>query len=514
MTTLPDISLKLKRVLARSNLAYYAQEFVYLENGKKFSFANHEYLQEFYLENHPYVVVQKGTQMSITTWAFIKSIWLCLNILPLGVIYFFPTQKDVSDFSRGRITPFLNYNQSIKLQDDDDVNNVGMKHIGNAYLYFRGMMSSVSTKAVPADGLIFDEIDEAPPQSKEQALKRIDHSSMPFVHELSNPTIEGYGINRSFNESDKRYWHLKCLACNAWTCFDLTFPGCLVRQGKGEDAPVIRVCSKCGRELQLSNPGQWVAEQPSKKDKRGYLVSQLLSHYVSPAKILNEYETKKGYEMETFMRLRLGRAYTLGENRVNKQQIYKLVSSKEIENKNDVLGFMGVDVGKHLHVEIIKRYPAEAIQRICKVSDFEELDALMNKYAITCCVVDALPETREARKFVGRFPGRVFMCYYNDNQKGSYKWNLKEGIVEVNRTESIDASQADFMHEPYIAINCNQADLVEYAQHCEAVVRQISTDEKGSQRVAWVQTGDDHFRHAHNYARIASSKIKSMLRIL
>jgi phage terminase large subunit GpA-like protein len=80
----------------------------------------------------------------------------------LNVIYFFPTRTDVLDFSRSRVTPLLDENPFLqRLMTDTDT--VGLKRIGNAHLYMRGMQSTVGMKSVPADLVIFDELDEAAP---------------------------------------------------------------------------------------------------------------------------------------------------------------------------------------------------------------------------------------------------------------------------------------------------------------------------------------------------------------
>ena len=75
--------------------------------------------------------------------------------------------------------------------------------------------------------------------------------------------------------------------------------------------------------------------------------------------------------------------------------------------------------------------------------DWEELDRLMRNFKVSRCVVDALPETRNARAFAERHRGRVFLCYYSEHQKGHYKWNEAELIVSCNRTESLDASHRE-----------------------------------------------------------------------
>jgi hypothetical protein len=508
---LETLSLSQKLAISRASLPYYAEEFIKLENGQKFSFKNHEYLFEIYAEHHPDIRIQKAAQMGITTWAFIKSIWGCLNTLPLGIMYFFPTQHDVSDFSKGRISAFMKYNRSIMFQDDQDINNVGLKRIGKSMMYFRGMQSDIGVKAVPADGLVFDEIDEADPYKREMALKRIDHSDYKWKMELSNPTIENYGINRSFQETDMRYWYIKCEHCGKWNSLDKEFPNCL-KYVKADDK-VIRICKKCKKELNLRGQGKWVADSPSIKDKRGYFISQLYSNYVDPKTIYDEHNNKRGYELESFYRLRLGKAYTLAENRIKKQAILDLESTEEISLQQDDRCFMGVDQGKGLHIVILKKKAKTVLQTLMELTNFEDLDNVMKNNRVEKCVIDALPETREAKKFRDRNRGKVYLNYYDKNRKGKYKWDEKEKQVNVNRTESMDDSQA-LLTDPDLIINKGLKDLDKFAEHCSNIVRKIEEDTNtGSKRYVWVKTAPDHYRHALNYAKIAMDKLKGQLRI-
>ena len=53
----------------------------------------------------------------------------------------------------------------------------------------------------------------------------------------------------------------------------------------------------------------------------------------------------------------------------------------------------------------------------------------MKNFRVKRCVVDALPETRNARAFAERNRGLVYLNYYNERQKGAYAWNEKDMMV-------------------------------------------------------------------------------------
>ena len=153
-------------------LARWAAQRIRLE-GRPFSFEGHEYLRAIYDDTSPHVVLSKAAQIGGTVWALLRSLYACLN--GLNVIYFFPTRTDVIEFSKSRVGPLLAENEFLakKMTDTD---TAGLKRIGEAHLYFRGMQSTVGMKSVPADMIVFDELDEAEPSAKALAKERIAHS--------------------------------------------------------------------------------------------------------------------------------------------------------------------------------------------------------------------------------------------------------------------------------------------------------------------------------------------------
>ncbi len=415
-----------------------------------------------------------------------------------GILYLFPSKSDVLDFSRARVSPLINENPETIGVWIRNTDSAGLKEVWNAFLYLRGMQSSVGLKSIPVDFLVLDEVDEAPQNAVDKAYERMAHSEFKEVWKLSNPTIPDYGIDKAFQETDQRYWLLKCGKCNGFTCLEDTFPECL-REINGR---VIRACEKCKSEL---NPalGEWVAKRPSITEKRGYHYSQLFSQFVEPAEILHKFRTTDN--LQDFWNLKIGVPYIEAENRLSIEQVLALCGNDGIVGSNQGPCSMGVDQGKGLHVVVGKKTwdAAGKIIHLGEYLEWEELDPLMKAFNIGCCVVDALPETRNARAFAERHKGKVFLNYYNEHQKGSYAWNEKELIVSCNRTESLDASHNEIMKGQIILPK--ECDVVrEFAQHLHNTAKKIEENkDTGSKRYIYVKLGPDHYRHAFNYESMA-----------
>jgi len=143
--------------------------------------------------------------------------------------------------------------------------------------------------------------------------------------------------------------------------------------------------------------------------------------------------------------------------------------------------------------------------------DWEELDRLMKDFRVIRCVVDALPETRNARAFAQRWPKKVFLSYYNEHQKGRYRWNEGDMTVQSNRTESLDASHKEVLDQ--VLVLPKVFDITqEFARHLHNVAKRLEEDElTGSKRYVYVKLGPDHFRHAFNYEAMARQNLPDLL---
>jgi len=471
-------------------------------DGHPFTYDRHEYLVEPYRDDHPHVVEMKAAQLGLSTKSMLRAVYGARFRGFKGILYLFPSRGDVLDFSRGRVNPLIEDNPDTIGSWVKDTDSAGLKKIWNAFLYFRGMRSAVGLKSVPVDFIILDELDEAPQNAVDMAIERMAHSEFKEVLKLSNPTLPDYGIDAAFQETDQRYWLLKCERCGHHTCLEDTFPDCL----KTVKGTVIRACQKCDGELDPSL-GEWVAKKPGVTDKRGYHYSQLFSHYVEPADILHQFRTTKN--LADFYNLKIGNAYVEAENRLSVQEVLALCGDVGISDSDPGPCYMGVDQGKDLHVVIGKKH-AQCVH-VGVYKDWEELDRLMNNFSISRCVVDALPETRNARAFAERFKGKVYLNYYNEHQKGHYAWNEKELIVSCNRTESLDASHREIMDGEMVLPR--ECDIIrEFAHHLHNVAKKLEEKEDtGSKRYVYVKLGPDHFRHALNYECIARHSAPDLL---
>jgi len=480
-------------------------------DGRPFRFAGHEYLRAIYDDTSPHVVVSKAAQVGGTTWALLRSLHACLN--GLNVIYFFPTRTDVLDFSKSRVSPLLADNPFLA-QHMSDTDAAGLKRIGDAHLYFRGMQSTVGMKSVPADMIVFDELDEATPEAKTMARERLSHSEYKRTIELSNPSLPDYGIDEQFQVSDQRHWTMRCAACGEWTCLEKEFPRKLGEEVRiilpRPDGSFYRACPKCEAELDL-DAGEWVADFPT-REIHGYRISQLHSATVDPGEILKEYRTTR--YPDRFYNLKIGIPWADLERRLDVATVLSLCSDHQmLEEERDKSCFIGVDTGKALHVVVLRQptlyYEGRLdVVHLAEYHDFAELDALLERFRVSYCVIDGLPETHATRAFARRHWGRVNLCFFSEGQRGAAKWEDHDFRVDVNRTEALDASRAA-IRDKEIVLPRRLPIVEEFARHLAADAKILDEDpETGAKKYRYVRTGEDHYSLAFTYALMASARFR------
>jgi len=498
--------------------------------GANFAFDGHEFQREPMQANTRIVTVRKATQMAFTEGAVLKVLHAMIHRHWIkGCLYLFPTQDTVTDFSASRFNPLIRDNPDTIGQHVRDTNRANLKRIGDGFLYFRSgrlgqeiqgqTKTSAGLISVPADHAVHDEYDLMSQRIDEFVDGRLAKSEIKTKTFLGNPTLPDYAISAKFDESDQRYWFAKCDHCGHWTCFDdeeITpeeiFTKRIVEQ---LDGTAIRACSHCGRNVDVTM-GQWVPRRSDVQDHAGFTIGHPSASWIDPADLLKEFRTTR--DLGNFIRLKLGRPYVEAENRLSVAEVLACCGNDGIKDWETEPCFMGVDQGGSqkdlLHVVIGKKHPTGAqYVHLGIYRGWFELDRLMKLFCISRCVIDGLPNQDDARKFAAKHKPRVFLSYFSDTQKGSYRWDEQQMIVNSNRTEALDASHKEIQGKQ-LALPRQDLDIVQtFARHCNAIAKKLEEDEEtGSKKYVYIRLKpQDHFRLANCYEAMARQSAPAWL---
>lgn len=484
----------------RDNLLTWVSRRCRTAKGEELDFFDHQYLADIYKDDSREIVIQKSAQTGLTTYGINKALWFGDNH-NVSIIYTFPTSSDVSEFSKARVKPTIQAS-SYLLDRIADVDAVELKQIGLSFIYFRGTWSEREAISIDADMLIHDETDRSKPQVISQYRERLSHSKYRYIINMSNPSIPDYGVNAMYLKSDMKKWFVTCPNCEREQV--MRFPDSINTKGE-----VYYKCLHCGARLDddVRRKGKWKPTNEGAKVS-GYHISQLMAPWISAEEVLQKFEKEKW--KQTFYNFVLGEPYS-GENVPIKRtdMLECIQAGREIQTVGRYT-YMGVDQGDELHVTIWqKEGKIKKLLYLGIKKDFEELPDLMVNYGVISCVIDALPNKHSARRFQLQFPGKVWLCYYNDSQKEHIKWHEnveeKEYHVTVHRTEVFDLLTDEYKSKNVVLPKLTE-DIETFIRHHCALAKEKVEKPDGTYVFSYIATGADHFAHSANYGMIALSR--------
>ena len=499
--------------------------------GRLFDLSRHLYLVDLYNDSALVKVIKKAGQMGASEYAISWALWAA-DVHQATPLYVFPTDEHVSDFSTARLGQAIEaspYLQQIVVNARDrgdgrrGADRVKLKRIRDRFLYFRGGKvtpegRAPQLKSIDADVLALDEVDEMDPRAPSIAVKRLGHSRLGWQLWISTPSYHDMGIDAKYKESDQRTWMIRCQACGNWQ--DVTIDD-VVTEWDGLKRPVAwhggpeeawPACRRCGHRLDRLGAGRWVPAYPD-RDVHGYYLNGLHSAHKGTLTLVTNLITTDETKRKEAYNQDLGLPYTPHGGQLDDTI---LDSCQRDYGPGPVAGektVMGVDVGKVLHGVIrgpVQSETGERPQRWSgEIESFDGLALMMKRYDVKSLVIDALPETTKARELQAAFPrGRVWLAYYVTQKVGSKRsepaqWNRDEGVVNLDRTRTIDMTIARFI-DGENTLPANARNLKDYYDHLKALVRVIE-DGPGGQKVArYIESGPSHLAHAENYCAVAS----------
>lgn len=278
------------------------------------------------------ISVMKGTQLGFTE---VANNWFCYvaDCCPGPMMMIMPTLEIAKAHSQQKLTPTIEETPRLKgkIRDNrsrDSGNTILSKDFPGGALFLGGSNSASAFRSKSIRFLVLDDIDgfeadvggEGDPA--DLAEKRTDtYSTRKKIYRVSTPTTKGASrIDRAFQESDQRYYHVPCPACGQLQRLEFgteeSAHGIKFRRNAaGEVIKAWYVCAHCHEAIEESSKtwmlahGQWVPEYPGRA-KRGYHLSSLYSPlgWVSWRQICQEFIDAKDNKarLKVWINTRLG----------------------------------------------------------------------------------------------------------------------------------------------------------------------------------------------------------------
>lgn len=504
---------------------------------RSWSFENHEFQKGILNDSHNHVVCRKCSQVGLSEIVVRLQLALLAIYQSTTAIYTLPTTAFARQFTKSRIDPVIDQSPLLKDLVPSSNDSSELKQLGTSFLYVRGSFGQGAAISIPADILINDEVDFSNQQALTTFSSRLGHAKLGdgkgIRREFSTPTVEGYGVSKTFSLSSQQHYMVKCDGCHTWQALDF-FDDVVI---PGFDAPTIEfdkedigehdiskaflACPGCRHRFTVANLNdpdkrQWVAKRPDAAIS-GYQVYPFDVPTINPPSRTLEY--LRDYERKAdWVNFKVGLPYEDAETSFLVERIRQYsTASWTVPGQGAGSGcVMGVDVGKTSWVVIGKRVKHSTdilyMERVKQDGNdylHTRLQQLIDWFGVICCVVDAAPDFSTALKLVERnYSGRVYGNYYVRSlpaQMTSMQADPDKGTIKSIRTLTFDELAQRVNTGSIQWPKHTEMDLME--THLGNMKRVSEMSNQGELVHRWVKTGDDHYAHALNYMGLADKLV-------
>lgn len=511
----------IKAAIRASTLVWINHHKIKNEKGKVINVgpdSPHFFLRELYRDQSQEIATQKPSQIGVSTWAIMTELHDA-RYWGINQIHTLPTGADVQKFVPSKTNEIIKQNPVIKEGlSGKEVDAVGQKQFGKAFLYYKGTHSEREALMLTSDRNIYDEIDKSDMAQIGNYESRLEGAdSLRQRRYISTPTVPGYGVNAKFEISDQKYWRFACGSCGKRQ--HMTWPENI------DLARKIYICKHCQKEVTtgMIRKGKWEAKYPHRTIS-GYQLTQMIAPWITPAMMVDAYldaeSGKNDMTMEYFFNHKLGLPYMESSTQIPKNLILQNLSNQDHVETESI---MGVDVQLHELYAILGN--TQGIYGILRLRSDEEFiqsqgrkgkgkwdrwAEVMDIYGVTHCVIDAGFTPNEVLENARKFEGRVWAQWYKEDPKRAKisRWN----------DDNFTAKQKTFEEEYQVLTDRNRAidQLLQQAKigsfkffysptdpavdmlikHTGSTYSQQVTDRFGTVKREWVSKGKDDLLHA------------------
>lgn len=388
------------------------------------------------------LVLMKCAQVGFTIMEMLAMVYLALKFPPCKIGMYLPGKDLAALKSSERFMPIVRtVPDAYRIMIDDPSGprrggegNVLIRNMGGSRFHFLWTSGRTTTESVPLDVVSFDEVQEMSIADMEKTGERLSASRIRYTLMGSTANWPDRDIHFFYKKGTRHRFWTACPSCGTHQVLDDHFPSCIKFRELEVDGVVASdyryVCHQCDGVIVDSQVGQWRADNPEAPFQSIHY-PQFLSPTITPREMIEAYFNAD--DMKNFYNRKLGKPY-LDPSQVPVDlemlnDCAKIGMSLGVVWESRGSGyFMGIDqMGAFNVVLIAKRLPSGHMavvhaEEIYNDDPFARCDELMKQFAISVCVVETLPNYNDAKRFAGRFPGRVFLASYSDLKDDMLRW--------------------------------------------------------------------------------------------
>lgn len=481
------------------------------ETGLPIDFTKRKYLWDIYNDLSSKQVLLKPPQIGATVMNTLKSMWVAKK-LRRQIIYTLPTQGDVHDMVGGSINRIIAQNP-ILLDWVKDHDTVEQKSIGDSIIFYRGTFTQKQAMMIPSGLNIHDEVDASDPGVITQYETRLQaQEDGGWRWYFSHPSLSSHGVDIYWQQSDQKEWYITCNECKEEQT--LTWPDNIETDVQGISRYVCKSCKHSiadeGRinGCWLNRDGiPWNGKVEGDYAFSGWHVSQLMLYNKSAQDIINAHNDPQK-DKQYFYNYVLGLPYIGSEDRIEPNTV--LLNCVDQVNEQEGRTIIGMDTGHGIHYTLINKqgvfYYGYDGEITATKTPYDTIERLLTRFPRSVVVSDQGGDLIGIRQLQAKYPGRVFLCFYNKDRKtvDLVDWGKGDeyGKVRVDRNRMMTLLVEQIRDIGRIRLNGAREEWEDFASHFGNLYRERLEvkDTRGKDNkelygaeYVWKRNGPDHY---------------------
>ena len=522
------------RYLQRTKPAYWALRHKTIK-GRPLTFRSktnglcHRPWQEEILNDlHSNKIVQKSRQLGMSEVAVTEALWFASQHKNVNIMYTFPTKAQMEDFSKTRVDPVIKNSEYLSKKINPSINSVSTKALGNNNIFMRTAGDGSQGEGADIDMYCADEYDRMKAGIETAFEESLSSSPYGYMRRWSTPTLPGLGVNKLFLDSDQRFYLHKCDKCGHWQ--EIEYENIVQVKdtidavtGEFEDGTYMYICKKCKKELNRWGEGEWVAKYPTRKDTRGYFISQLNAVHISADKVKKK-ELKYAFK-SLFYNYVLGKPFANVALQVTDQDVMSNVyMDRESYNRTPefVAYVAGIDWGEPAWCVVLGIRANNTIQVVSlkqfyrsetmPLHDVRQVISHLKPFSPQLIIADAGYGADKNTELYRNFPHAAYSCTWRTltSAYGTVNfidhWNENTRMVTVDKTSKMQRTLQSVKMGHIGFFNWSHPMTQTIAKHLQNV--QILDQEKdGIVYQQATRKGPDHLACCLSYALIGVDRV-------
>lgn len=445
-------------------------------DGKPFSLDDRAALRPIYAAipktreeaNNAKMIVQKASQIGLTVWEVLANIYMAMRWEPVNIGMFLPDQATAAFKSEQRFMRVVRSVPSIYkrltqwIDPEGKATRIGEGNVltrvfGESLFMFLWTSGKVTTESRPMDIVSLDEVQEMSLDAIDKVIHRVGDSHIAFAMLLSTANMPDLDINFWYQLGTQEVWHSRCPQCLTLT--DLTDPATVFPKksiayntGQYPDAAIneyVWCCPKCQGRILDPQDGELVVMNPTANPKiRSFLLPRTISPRITPRSMAEDWgRAKTGDQKKSFYNHVLARPYIDADQLpVTMAHCMAAVAAGAkagvVWKTESTFTYMGIDQMGSFNAIIIKERLPDGRQAVVHVEaifnddPFARCSELMDRFHVQVCVVEQLPNVNDARRFMNKHRGRVFLAGYADLRDDYMTWG--DDLTKADRKTGED----------------------------------------------------------------------------